>query len=190
MIIGCAGMDAVRGRPNATAPSTIRTQRIGAKEHFHRGFGRGRDFTLEAVLAFDATEQPHRVQVALQQGEELAGRAADIGDVEIATVRRRFQEVFHLDAHACRTFFPHQLSEPRVALPAVAEDRAPGADRWMARLRRRSVVGSPATVRAGLEQHAASYQVDEIMAVTICYDFAKRRRSYELLAREFGLTAS
>ena len=70
---------------------------------------------------------------------------------------------------------------------ALDEAKTPEAERWMPRLRRRSVVGSPKTVRAGLEQQAANYQVDEIMAVTICYDFAKRRRSYELLAEEFGL---
>jgi luciferase family oxidoreductase group 1 len=72
---------------------------------------------------------------------------------------------------------------------ALAEARAPGADRWLPALRRRSVVGSPKTVRAGLEQHAARYQVDEIMAVTISYDFDKRKRSYELLAEEFGLAS-
>jgi len=58
---------------------------------------------------------------------------------------------------------------------------------FMARLRRRTAVGSPATVRATLEQHAAAYGVQEIMAVTICHDFAARRRSYELLAEAFGL---
>lgn len=73
---------------------------------------------------------------------------------------------------------------------ALSEAKTPEAERWMPRLRRRSVVGSPKTVRAGLEQHAVGYQVDEIMAVTICYDFDKRKRSYELLAEEFGLTTS
>jgi luciferase family oxidoreductase group 1 len=72
---------------------------------------------------------------------------------------------------------------------ALAEAGTPEAERWMPRLRRRSIVGSPPTVRQGLERHAASYQVDEIMAVTICYDFEKRKRSYELLAEEFGLVA-
>ena len=42
-------------------------------------------------------------------------------------------------------------------------------------------------MRAALEKHATNYQVDEIMAVTICYDFEKRKRSYELLAEVFGL---
>ena len=45
-------------------------------------------------------------------------------------------------------------------------------------------------MRAALERHAADYQVDEIMVVTICFDFEKRKRSYELLAAEFGLAAS
>ena len=72
---------------------------------------------------------------------------------------------------------------------ALAEAGTPEAERWVPRLRRRSIVGSPPTVRQGLERHAASYQVDEIMAVTICYDFEKRKRSYELLAEEFGLVA-
>jgi luciferase family oxidoreductase group 1 len=73
---------------------------------------------------------------------------------------------------------------------ALEAARAPGAERWLPALRRRSVVGSPATVRAGLERHAADYQVDEIMAVTICFDFAKRKRSYELMAKAFGLSAA
>ena len=73
---------------------------------------------------------------------------------------------------------------------ALAEAGTPEAERWMPRLRRRSIVGSPPTVRQGLERHAASYQVDEIMAVTICYDFEKRKRSYELLAEELGLAPS
>jgi luciferase family oxidoreductase group 1 len=57
------------------------------------------------------------------------------------------------------------------------------------RIRRRSVVGSPATVRAGLQRHAEDYGVSEIMAVTICHDFAARKRSYELLADAFSLSS-
>ena len=42
-------------------------------------------------------------------------------------------------------------------------------------------------MRAGIEDHATRYEVEEIMLVTICFDFAKRKRSYELIAEEFGL---
>ncbi|HEY6980896.1 LLM class flavin-dependent oxidoreductase [Reyranella sp.] len=70
---------------------------------------------------------------------------------------------------------------------ALVEAKAPEAERWLPKLRRRSIVGSRKTVRMGLEEHAARHQVDEVMAVTICYAFEKRKRSYQLLAEEFDL---
>jgi luciferase family oxidoreductase group 1 len=51
--------------------------------------------------------------------------------------------------------------------------------------RRRTIVGSPAKVRAGIEKVASEYEADEVMIVTITYDHPARRRSYELIAREF-----
>jgi alkanesulfonate monooxygenase SsuD/methylene tetrahydromethanopterin reductase-like flavin-dependent oxidoreductase (luciferase family) len=56
-----------------------------------------------------------------------------------------------------------------------------------ARPGRRSIVGSPETVRAGVEEAASEYGADEVIVVTITYDHAMRRRSYELLADAFGL---
>jgi len=53
--------------------------------------------------------------------------------------------------------------------------------------RRRMVVGSPDTVKRGLEAVAADYGADEIMVVSITYDHDARRRSYELIAKAFGL---
>ncbi len=52
---------------------------------------------------------------------------------------------------------------------------------------RRAVIGSPGTVRAGLEAVAAEYGAEELLLLTITHDHAARRRSYELLADEFGL---
>ena len=76
---------------------------------------------------------------------------------------------------------------PPIEEALQAEKDDPRTRAFMAAMRRRAVTGSPRTVRAGIEDHAARYQVDEIMLVTICFDFAKRTRSYELIAREFGL---
>ena len=53
--------------------------------------------------------------------------------------------------------------------------------------RRRWLVGSAATVKPGIEEVAAEYGADEVMIVTITFDHAARRRSYELLAHAFGL---
>jgi luciferase family oxidoreductase group 1 len=52
---------------------------------------------------------------------------------------------------------------------------------------RRAIVGSPATVRAGLESVAEEYGTDELMLLTIAYDHDARRRSYELIAEELAL---
>jgi luciferase family oxidoreductase group 1 len=52
---------------------------------------------------------------------------------------------------------------------------------------RRTVVGSPATVRAGLEEVAALYGAEELILVTITHDHAARVRSYELIADAFAL---
>lgn len=52
--------------------------------------------------------------------------------------------------------------------------------------RRRQVVGSPEQVRQQLLALGAAYGVDEIVVVSICFDFAARLRSYELLAQVFG----
>ena len=47
---------------------------------------------------------------------------------------------------------------------------------------RYSFVGSPATVRRGLEEFAERTAVDELMVVSAIFDHAARLRSYELLA--------
>jgi luciferase family oxidoreductase group 1 len=53
--------------------------------------------------------------------------------------------------------------------------------------RRRTVVGSPQTVREQLEQVVIEYGAQEAIAVCITYDHDARRRSYELLADAFDL---
>ena len=47
---------------------------------------------------------------------------------------------------------------------------------------RRGIIGSPETVRAGLESVASEYGADEVMVVTITFDHEARKRSYRLIA--------
>ena len=54
---------------------------------------------------------------------------------------------------------------------------------------RRAIIGSPATVRAGLEEVAAEYGAEELAILTITHGHEERRRSYELIAEELGLAA-
>ena len=74
--------------------------------------------------------------------------------------------------------------------PAAGDRRAlPRARRATALAgRRRTIVGTPDAVRAGIEAAAGEYGAEEVIVVTITYDHAARRRSYELIAEAFGLT--
>jgi luciferase family oxidoreductase group 1 len=54
---------------------------------------------------------------------------------------------------------------------------------------RRAVVGSPSTVQRELERVAHEYGAEEVMIVTIVHEHDARRRSYELIAREFAIDA-
>jgi luciferase family oxidoreductase group 1 len=47
---------------------------------------------------------------------------------------------------------------------------------------RRAIIGTPERVRSELETLAEEYGADEVILVTITYDHAARRRSYELIA--------
>jgi luciferase family oxidoreductase group 1 len=53
---------------------------------------------------------------------------------------------------------------------------------------RRRLTGTAAQVRADIEETVAAYRAEEAIVVTITHDHAARRRSYELLAAEFGLS--
>lgn len=65
------------------------------------------------------------------------------------------------------------------------------ADReQMRRNRFRHAVGSPATVKARLEDLVAECQVDELIVTSNIFDHDKRKRSYGLLAEAFGLEAA
>ena len=76
-------------------------------------------------------------------------------------------------------------------IPTVAEAEAhPYTREEQLRIavnRRRMVIGAPEQAKARLVDLAAQYGVEELVVVSICYDFAARLRSYELLARVFEL---
>jgi alkanesulfonate monooxygenase SsuD/methylene tetrahydromethanopterin reductase-like flavin-dependent oxidoreductase (luciferase family) len=49
------------------------------------------------------------------------------------------------------------------------------------------VDGDPQQVKEGLDDIAEMYQTDDLSIVTICHDYADRRRSYELVAGVCGV---
>jgi luciferase family oxidoreductase group 1 len=55
--------------------------------------------------------------------------------------------------------------------------------------RRRVFVGAPGAIRRRLDALAAAAAADEIMITSMIHDHAARKRSYALMAREYGLAA-
>lgn len=72
--------------------------------------------------------------------------------------------------------------EEALAYPLSDQERA-----VLATVKGRSIVGTPAGLRAKLEDLARRHGAEELVIVTITYDFASRLKSYELLARAFEL---
>ena len=77
---------------------------------------------------------------------------------------------------------PFPSPEEAAAYPYTPEDRV-----MIRGIAARGVTGTAEKVKAGLEKMAADYTADEVIVLTITYDFAARVRSYELIAQAFGL---
>ncbi len=82
-------------------------------------------------------------------------------------------------------FPPIEAPEAALAYPYTAQEQA-----RIARMRAEAMVGTPAQVGAHIRDLAARIGVQEIAVVSWTYDEAVRRRSYALLAAEFGMTAA
>lgn len=79
-------------------------------------------------------------------------------------------------------------------VPTMEEaENYPYTERELAVVRcnsKRTIAGDPEQARKFIEELGQRYGVDEFVVVTICHDFEARLRSYELLAREFGLSSN
>lgn len=78
---------------------------------------------------------------------------------------------------------PFPSPEEAAAYPFTEADRA-----QIRAISARGVTGTADKVKAGLEKHVAAYEADELIILSITYEFAARVRSYELIAEAFGLS--
>lgn len=81
-----------------------------------------------------------------------------------------------------REFGPIPTPEEALAYPYTPRERAI-ADNYRAL----TFVGTPATAREQIDAVVAETGADEVMVITTVHSHAARRRSYELLAAEYGL---
>ena len=119
-------------------------------------------------------QDPHVILAAAVMCSEDPERARAMGRAHALSMAR------------LRTGNPGPLPSPE---EATAHDWSPVELQVEQAMAPKMTAGTPEEVRDDLERRAREADADEIMIVTPVHDSAERRRSYELIAREFGLAS-
>ena len=94
-------------------------------------------------------------------------------------------EAKHLFTSAQQSFTNLHRGRPGPLPPPIDDIDSywePAEKLQASRFQRYAIIGSPATVRSGLERFVSETLVDEVMVVTTAYDHAARVRSLEIVA--------
>jgi luciferase family oxidoreductase group 1 len=136
-------------------------------------------FAPEALLpALDVYRSTFRPSEQLQQPYVMVG-ANVIVAAEDDTARRLFtsaQQSFANIVRGRRGQLPRPIDDIESYWTPAERERASA-------MLRRSFVGSPETVRAGLELFAAETEADEVVVAAAIHDHEARLQSYEFLGR-------
>ncbi len=114
----------------------------------------------------------------------ILGLAAIVADTEAEADMLAKSADLHFARRAVGVYGPLASPEEAAAYPYTPIDR-----QRIEHNRKRLITGSPAQVRERLEALVEKTKADEVMITTMVFDHGARKRSYELLAREFGLAA-
>jgi len=132
------------------------------------------DALLPALATYRERFEP---SVQLSEPYAMVGANAVVADTD-EEARRLFtsaQQSFTNILRGRRGQLPPPIDDVESYWTPLEKERASG-------MLARSFVGSPETVRAGLEAFVAETGADEIIVASAIHDHAKRLRSYELLA--------
>jgi luciferase family oxidoreductase group 1 len=136
----------------------------------------------DAAAAMRSYRDLFRPSAQLQQPYAILAVAAIAADTDAAAERLAATVDLNWVRRAQGEYLPLASPEEALAYPYSPVDR-----QRITANRARLFVGKPATVRERLQPLLEATQADEVMITTMIYDHAARRRSYELLAQEFGL---
>jgi luciferase family oxidoreductase group 1 len=113
----------------------------------------------------------------------ILGLAAIVADTEVEADHLAKSADLHFARRALGQYGPLASPEEAAAYPYTPIDR-----QRVAHNRSRLIVGSPGQVRERIQALVDKTKADEVMVTTMVFDHAARKRSYELLSNEFGLT--
>jgi luciferase family oxidoreductase group 1 len=136
------------------------------------------DHLIEALHVYRSTFRPSE---QLDRPHAMVGVNVVVADTD-EEARRLFTTMQQGFANVAR-------GTPGPYMPPVddmEEHWSPAEKSTASRMLAHSFVGSPETVRKGLERFVSATEADELMVVAAIYDHAQRVRSYELLADVAG----
>jgi luciferase family oxidoreductase group 1 len=139
----------------------------------------------DAAASMRSYRELFRPSAQLQQPYAILAVAAIAADTDAAAERLAATVDLNWVRRAQGEYLPLASPEEALAFPYSPVDR-----QRVTANRARLFVGKPATVRERLQPLIDATQADEVMITTMIYDHAARRRSYELLAQEFGLPSA
>ena len=135
-----------------------------------------------AMLSYRAHFKPSE---ALPEPRAILAVAAIAADTDEEAERIAASAYLHFVRRAKGEFVPLASPEEAAAYPYTPVDRE-----RIARHRERLIVGGPNSVKERLHALADATRADELMITTMAYDHGARRRSYEILAEAFAITAA
>jgi luciferase family oxidoreductase group 1 len=144
-------------------------------------FGHGGHFAAaNNISAVAAYRQSFRPSPALQEPYAI---------VSVGVICAETDEIAERHHHAARVSTVRNLSGTPGPLLSADEiengppgEWLPAQEQYVTELFSSHIVGSPSTVKAGLEELAYRTGADEIMIATIMHGYTDRLRSYELIA--------
>ena len=144
----------------------------------------GLPYCIADFINSDATGLADAYRRAFRPSANRASPYVMVATWTIAAETRSEAERLALPA---AMMFAHLIRGELIAVPSVATAEAWAATNGATSRRRRTTLGTAAEVRVQLDRVARDYSADELMLVNILPDHAARIRSYELIAREYGL---
>ena len=146
------------------------------------GFAFAHHFADYDAASAMLTYRDHFKPAALPAPYAILGTAVIAADTDAQAERIAASADLHYARRAQGEYLPLASPEEAAAYPYTPIDRE-----RIGRQRTRLVVGGIETVTNRLNALVETTRADELMITTMVYDHAARKRSYELLARAFGL---
>jgi len=148
------------------------------------GFSFAHHFSdYDAVSAISSYREHFKPSAELAEPYAILGTAVIAAETDAEAERIGASADLHYARRAKGEYLPLVSPEEAAAYPYAAIDR-----QRIAQQRTRLIVGGIDSVARRLRALIEATQADELMMTTMVYDHAARRRSYELLAKAFGLT--